>query len=41
MRAPTGEDLEREGLAEREGGGLSLTASGADLLAALEALAKR
>ena len=41
MRAPTGEDLEREGLAERAGPGLSLTASGADLLAALEAVAKR
>jgi 3-hydroxy-9,10-secoandrosta-1,3,5(10)-triene-9,17-dione monooxygenase reductase component len=41
MRAPTGEDLEREGLAERAGTGLSLTASGADLLAALEAVAKR
>ena len=41
MRAPNGEDLEREGLAERAGTGLSLTASGVDLLAALEALAKR
>ena len=41
MRAPTGEDLEREGLADRAGTGLSLTASGADLLAALEAVAKR
>jgi len=41
MRAPTGEVLEREGLAERAGTGLSLTASGADLLAALEAVAKR
>ena len=41
MRAPTGEDLEREGLAERAGTGLSLTASGADLLSALEAVAKR
>jgi len=41
VRAPTGEDLEREGLAERAGTGLSLTASGADLLAALEAVAKR
>ncbi|WP_341859270.1 flavin reductase family protein [Qipengyuania sp. GPGPB31] len=41
MRAPTGEDLEREGLAEHAGTGLSLTASGADLLAALEAVAKR
>ena len=41
MRAPTGEDLEREGLAETLGGELSLTASGAELLAALESLAKR
>lgn len=41
MRSPTGEDLEREGLAERIGGDLSLTASGAELLAALEGLAKR
>ena len=41
MRSPTGEDLEREGLAERTGGDLSLTASGAELLAALEGLAKR
>ena len=41
MRAPTGEDLEREGLAETVGGELSLTASGAELLAALESLAKR
>ena len=41
MRAPTGDDLEREGLAERSGEELSLTASGADLLAALEAVAKR
>ena len=41
MRAPTGDDLEREGLAERSGEELSLTASGAQLLAALEALAKR
>ncbi len=41
MRSPTGDDLEREGLAERLGGELSLTASGKDLLQALEALAKR
>ena len=41
MRSPTGEDLEREGLAERTGGDLSLTASGAELLAALEGVAKR
>ncbi|UYH54000.1 flavin reductase family protein [Qipengyuania sp. SS22] len=41
MRAPTGDDLEREGLAERSGDELSLTASGAQLLDALEALAKR
>lgn len=41
MRRPTGADLEREGLAERTGSGLSLTASGAELLAALEGLAKR
>lgn len=41
MRSPTGEDLEREGLAERAGSGLSLTASGAELLAALESVAKR
>ncbi|MEZ5681722.1 MAG: flavin reductase family protein [Erythrobacter sp.] len=41
MRAPTGEDLEREGLAEKSGDGLSLTASGVELLAALEGIAKR
>ncbi len=41
MRSPTGDDLEREGLAERLGGELSLTASGKELLQALEALAKR
>ena len=41
MRSPTGEDLEREGLAERAGSELSLTASGAELLAALESVAKR
>ncbi|QYJ06794.1 flavin reductase family protein [Qipengyuania flava] len=41
MRSPTGEDLEREGLAEKIGGTLSLTASGAELLAALQGLAKR
>ncbi|MBX7495189.1 flavin reductase family protein [Qipengyuania sp. 6B39] len=41
MRAPTGEDLEREGLAERSDDALSLTARGHDLLAALQGLAKR
>ena len=41
MRSPTGDDLEREALAERLGGELSLTASGKELLQALEALAKR
>ncbi len=41
MRAPSSEDLEREGLAQRSGERLSLTASGAELLAALDALAKR
>lgn len=41
MRSQSGADLEREGLAERTGGGLSLTASGSELLGALEALAKR
>ncbi len=41
MRAPTGEDLEREGLAEESGEGLSLTARGSELLAALERIAKR
>ena len=41
MRSPTGEDLEREGLAEHIGGELSLTASGAELLAALQGIAKR
>jgi len=37
----TGENLERDGLAERVGNELSLTASGAELLAELKALAKR
>lgn len=37
----TEEDLAREGLAEERAGELSLTARGADLMAALEALAKR
>lgn len=41
MHAPTGEDLEREGLAESAGGALALTERGLELLAALEALAKR
>ena len=41
MRAPSGEDLEREGLAERDGETLSLTARGAELLEALERLAAR
>ena len=41
MRSPTGDDLEREGLAERLGGELSLTTSGKELLGGLEALAKR
>ncbi len=41
MRAPSGEDLEREGLAEHGADGLALTASGLELLVALEALAKR
>ena len=41
MRAPDGEDLEREGLAEKVGSELALTQRGTDLLAALEALAKR
>lgn len=35
------ENLEREGLAERKGADLSLTASGEELLSALKALAKR
>lgn len=37
----TGQNLEREGLAERVGGELSLTPSGAELLAALKRIAKR
>ena len=41
MRSPTGEDLEREGLAEKTADGLSLTASGVELLAALQGIAKR
>lgn len=41
MHAPTGEDLEREGLAESAGGSLALTERGLELLAALEGLAKR
>ncbi|WP_324826713.1 flavin reductase family protein [Qipengyuania zhejiangensis] len=41
MAAPTGDNLEREGLAQRSNGALALTARGNELLAALEALAKR
>ena len=41
MRAPTGEDLELQGLAERGSEGLSLTANGIELLEALQRLAKR
>ena len=41
MRRPAGVDLEREGLAEARGSSLSLTASGEQLLAALESVAKR
>ena len=41
MPAETGLDLERNGLAETIGGELSLTARGAELLAALETLAPR
>ena len=41
MRAPTGADLEREGLAEDTDEGLSLTDRGSELLAALERVAKR
>ena len=41
MRAPTGADLEREGLAEDTAAGLSLTDRGRDLLRALERVAKR
>ncbi len=40
QRRLSGENLEREGLAERVGEELSLTASGVDLLAALQSLAK-
>lgn len=41
MRAPTGADLEHEGLAEKISGELALTARGAELLSALERVAKR
>lgn len=41
QRRLSGENLEREGLAEQVGEELSLTASGAELLAALQSLAKR
>ena len=41
MRAPSGADLEREGLAEDTTEGLSLTDRGCELLAALERVAKR
>lgn len=41
MRAPTGADLEREGLAEDSGDGLALTERGRDLREALERIAKR
>ena len=41
MRSPSGEDLEREGLAESSGDGLSLTARGSELLEALARIAKR
>ncbi|WP_325065273.1 flavin reductase family protein [Qipengyuania gaetbuli] len=41
MRAPTGEDLEHEGLAEKSGEGLALTERGLELLRALEGIAKR
>ena len=41
MRAPTGEDLEHEGLAEKSGDGLALTERGLELLRALEGIAKR
>ena len=40
MQAPSAQDLERQGLAERGSSGLGLTAAGSDLLAALQALAK-
>ena len=41
MRAPTGADLEREGLAEDSGDGLALTERGRELREALERIAKR
>lgn len=41
MRSPTGADLEREGLAEKSGSGLSLTERGAELLEALTRIARR
>ena len=41
MGSTLGRNLEREGLAERIGNGLALTASGAELLSALEEVAKR
>ncbi|MCA0910682.1 flavin reductase family protein [Qipengyuania gaetbuli] len=41
MRAPTGEDLEHEGLADKSGEGLALTERGLELLRALEGIAKR
>lgn len=41
MRTPTGADLELQGLAEKVSGELALTARGAELLAALERVAKR
>ena len=41
QRAPSGADLEREGLAEADGDRLSLTARGKELLAALEQIARR
>ena len=41
MRAPSGADLEREGLAEEGSAGLTLTKRGRELLQALERVAKR
>ena len=41
VRGAAGENLEREGLAERVDGDLALTAKGADLLAALQRVGKR
>ena len=41
MQAPSTADLERQGLAQQGEDGLGLTEAGSDLLAALEALAKR